>query len=218
MSSKRSLPSASLRGHYAGFITRYLAFLIDVLLVALASFLLVTIIRVTLSFFGFRDLAPATTSAGAPATITGLSPGAMTLLRWLLTVLGSFLGFGIYSIIAWLLVGKTAGKALMGLRGLGHDGRRLSVRQAVVRALGYYVSGLPLFLGFLWVLGDDRRQAWHDKLAGTFVVYEWDARNEERYVVAVNKWRAAHRQRRQEHDDAAQTVIEGDAEARTNDG
>ena len=204
------LPPPSQRGHYAGFVTRYLAFLLDVLLVAVAAFLLVTILRVTLAFFGFRGLALHTTSAG-------LSSGADLLLRWLLTMTGGFLGFGIYSIIGWLLVGKTAGKALMGLRVLGQAGHGLSLRQAVVRAIGYYVSALALFLGFLWVLADDRRQAWHDKLAGTFVVYEWDARHEERYVAALSEWRAAL-SRRRGRDRPAPTIIEDDAHARTNDG
>lgn len=44
------------------------------------------------------------------------------------------------------------------------------------RVLGYYISFLALFLGFLWVLVDDRRQGWHDKIADTIVVYDWEAR------------------------------------------
>lgn len=31
------------------------------------------------------------------------------------------------------------------------------------------------FLGFLVILADDRRQAWHDKIARTCVVYSWGA-------------------------------------------
>ena len=30
-----------------------------------------------------------------------------------------------------------------------------------------------LFPGYLWVLVDNRRQGFHDKLAGTFVIYSW---------------------------------------------
>ena len=32
------------------------------------------------------------------------------------------------------------------------------------------LSSLPLFLGFLWIVFDSRKQGWHDKLAGTVVV------------------------------------------------
>jgi glyoxylase-like metal-dependent hydrolase (beta-lactamase superfamily II) len=43
-------------------------------------------------------------------------------------------------------------------------------RRLLVRYLGYYVSTLPLMLGFLWIAFDPRKQGWHDKMAGTVVV------------------------------------------------
>jgi uncharacterized RDD family membrane protein YckC len=46
---------------------------------------------------------------------------------------------------------------------------------ALRRFIGYFISGI-LFLGFLWVLLDSRRQGWHDKIAGTFVIYSWEAK------------------------------------------
>ena len=191
-------PPDSLRGHPAGFVTRYVAFLLDVLVVAFVSFLFVTILQVTLEFFGIDALMTLAAQSREASRQTVVLGGAM---RWLLTVVGGFLTFGIYSIVAWLLVGKTVGKALMGLRVLGQDGRRLTFSQALIRALSYYISGLALFIGFLWVLVDDRRQAWHDKLARTIVVYEWDAQYEERLVGAVrvldesNQRRQAARER-----------------------
>ncbi len=49
-------------------------------------------------------------------------------------------------------------------------GEQPSVKQYLVRYLGYYVSIIPLFLGIIWVAFDKRKQGWHDKLAGTVVV------------------------------------------------
>ncbi len=46
----------------------------------------------------------------------------------------------------------------------------LSNGQAIGRYLAYYVSSIPLGLGLLWVAFDRRKQGWHDKLAGTFVI------------------------------------------------
>ncbi|MBN1351073.1 peptidylprolyl isomerase [candidate division KSB1 bacterium] len=41
----------------------------------------------------------------------------------------------------------------------------------IIRELiGKIISAVPLFLGFLWALWDERRQAWHDKIAGTVVI------------------------------------------------
>jgi uncharacterized RDD family membrane protein YckC len=37
-------------------------------------------------------------------------------------------------------------------------------------------------LGFFWILIDDRRQGWHDKIAGTLVIYTWEAHHEERFL------------------------------------
>lgn len=200
-------PPDSLRGHPAGFVTRYIAFLLDVLVVALASFLFVTVVRVTLDFFGINALVTSAAESREVARQTVVLSGA---LRWLLTVAGGFLTFGIYSIVAWMLVGKTVGKALMGLRVLGQDGRRVTFTQAIIRALSYYVSGLALFIGFLWVLVDDRRQAWHDKLARTIVVYEWDAQYEERLVNAVQTLDQSNQRRLAAREQAARLAAEKD--------
>jgi uncharacterized RDD family membrane protein YckC len=49
-------------------------------------------------------------------------------------------------------------------------GNSLSVGQSIGRYLAYFVSTIPLCLGFLWIAFDPRKQGWHDKLAGTVVV------------------------------------------------
>jgi len=36
--------------------------------------------------------------------------------------------------------------------------------------IGRWLSGLLFGLGYLWILLDKDRQAWHDKLASTYVV------------------------------------------------
>jgi uncharacterized RDD family membrane protein YckC len=46
----------------------------------------------------------------------------------------------------------------------------------VRRFLGYILSIFAMWIGFLWILLDNRRQGWPDKIAGTFVIYAWDAR------------------------------------------
>jgi len=34
----------------------------------------------------------------------------------------------------------------------------------------YLISKLALYLGFIWIAFDRRKQGWHDKIAGTVVV------------------------------------------------
>ena len=50
------------------------------------------------------------------------------------------------------------------------DGGPISGGQALLRLVGYWVSGLVFYLGFIWVFVDKRRRGWHDLIAGTVVV------------------------------------------------
>lgn len=166
-----NIPS-SLRGHYAGFVTRFIAFAIDLLLVIITQVTVLLFTRLLLDFFGLNDLAQAIFDP-AESTNTSL---LINLLRWGIAVFGSSILFAIYTITLWLLVDKTLGQALLGLRVVRTNGRPLTFRPALRRVLGYYVSFFALCLGFLWILIDDRRQGWHDKIADTVVVYDWEAR------------------------------------------
>lgn len=47
----------------------------------------------------------------------------------------------------------------------------VSRKQAIIRYLAYFVSFVPLGLGYVWVAFDQRKQGWHDKIAGTVVIY-----------------------------------------------
>jgi uncharacterized RDD family membrane protein YckC len=73
----------------------------------------------------------------------------------------------------------------MGLRVVTIDGKPLTFGRAVVRMFGYFISTVPLYLGFAWVLIDNRRQGWHDKLARTCVIYDWEARHGGRVMTGV---------------------------------
>lgn len=42
--------------------------------------------------------------------------------------------------------------------------------QFMMRYAGYYLSSLVFGLGFLWVLWDEKKQGWHDKIANTIVI------------------------------------------------
>ena len=50
------------------------------------------------------------------------------------------------------------------------DGGRINAGTALLRLVGYWVSGFAFSLGYIWILIDKRRRGWHDLLAGTIVV------------------------------------------------
>jgi uncharacterized RDD family membrane protein YckC len=82
----------------------------------------------------------------------------------------------IYFAYWWGLNGKTPGGSLFGVQVLTDDGRDVTGRRAIGRTLAFPLSFLILCLGFLGILLGDRRRALHDVIAGTVVVYSWDAR------------------------------------------
>lgn len=77
----------------------------------------------------------------------------------------------------WVKLFGTPGKLLMGCQVVDADSAEpVSIRQGILRYLGYYVSALPLGLGFLWIAWDPRKQGFHDKIANTVVLYNADLR------------------------------------------
>jgi uncharacterized RDD family membrane protein YckC len=82
------------------------------------------------------------------------------------------IGLGmVYTVGLWWATGATLGKAVMGLKVIAANGyESIDGGTAVLRYVGYIVSMLPCYLGFLWVAVDPQKQAWHDKIAKTRVV------------------------------------------------
>ncbi len=145
-------PPPTLYGQYAGFTTRLVAFVLDRLIV-------VGLLALSVPAWRFIE-------AALP-----LTPFTDALGKAIIVALPLVFS-SLYNISFWLLAGQTPGKRIMGLRVIRTDGRRIGLLSAVVRDLAYWLSAL-LFLGFLWILVDERRQGWHDKLARTLVVYSW---------------------------------------------
>jgi uncharacterized RDD family membrane protein YckC len=169
--------SVNLLGHYAGFISRLTAFIVDTLIISASVVATTWFVSVTTTTFRF-------------GTFIGFSvdsiPGVRSLVEILtgpiVTGLVTFLYILSYHVFFWIIAGQTPGKALIGLRIVTLDGHRLTPWRAFIRFLAYFISAIPLYLGFLWVIIDDYRQGWHDKLAGTYVIYAWAARPDELFL------------------------------------
>lgn len=80
------------------------------------------------------------------------------------------LALAAYGAVMWKLKGTTVGGILCNLKVVRVDGREIDWGTAAVRALSCFLSLAALGLGFLWIVFDPSRQAWHDKIAGTAVV------------------------------------------------
>src|SRR5262252_2284802 len=148
--------SVTAQGHYAGSVSRFLAYAIDLL-----------------ASTGVFGLALAGISYAAQI-VTGaqIHWNRQDIVVIVLYVAWEFFYFG-YS---WAVSGRTFGMAVLGVRVVRADGAAAEPRRGVVRALVFPLSFLLLGLGFLGILVQRERRALHDLIAGTAVIYEWDAR------------------------------------------
>ena len=77
----------------------------------------------------------------------------------------------IYFPYYWSNSGQTPGMTMMGIRVVrDRDGGPVTSGQAVLRLLGYWVSGAVFYIGYIWIFIDKRKRGWHDLIAGTVVV------------------------------------------------
>ena len=77
----------------------------------------------------------------------------------------------IVTIIIWIKFSSDFGKMLYRAKIVDASTyQKPTTKQFIIRYLGYYLSLLPLGLGYFWVIWDTKKQAWHDKLAHTIVI------------------------------------------------
>ncbi len=75
-----------------------------------------------------------------------------------------------YPVVLWGWKATTIGGIICHLRVTRVDGAPLKFSDSLVRGLSCIVSAVPAGLGWFWVIWDPKKQAWHDKIAGTYVV------------------------------------------------
>ena len=155
---------------YATFNDRSLAFTIDLAII----FTLLMPVLLPLSRLLYAD-APNPLLSG---TLRQLSFAQAWQLLWdsgylsalLLDYIAHFLLFGALILGCWAKYACTPGKWVMRMRIVdAATGGKPSFKQLMLRYCAYILSALPLTAGFLWILADDKRRAWHDIIAGTTV-------------------------------------------------
>ena len=134
---------------YAGFRIRLAAQLIDLIVLAAACWVLLTMIYGS-EYWLSDDLY----HGSWDIFFSCILPPVATIWFW-----QRYLG--------------TPGKLLLNLKVVDlRSGRKMSSGQSIWRYVAYLLSSIPLCFGLVWIAVDKRKQGWHDKLAGTAVIYE----------------------------------------------
>lgn len=135
---------------YGGFWLRFVAYLIDVVILNIVVFIISFVVGLALGI-------------GA----VGMGEGT-----------GRDVGSAIGLVLSWLYfalqesseAGATLGKRAVGLRVLRGDGMRLSFGRATGRFFAKFLSGLILLIGFIMAGFTERKRALHDMIADTVVI------------------------------------------------
>lgn len=153
------LPSdvIELQGDRAGFVSRALAAIIDVLIVVLI--VLGTIAVLWIVSFIVDPMSPGTPLTDAEHRIPGVA--WMILYGYCLNVL--------YWTVFWSTGGRTVGNLIMGLRVVNYRGKHPRFLGALLRAL--FCTVFPF--GLLWVIVSGANRSVQDVVLRTSVIYDW---------------------------------------------
>jgi uncharacterized RDD family membrane protein YckC len=147
---------------YASFGARLGAVIIDALIAI--PFAIPGIIALLAGGRTIRDC----TVNDVPGRCETPSNGAIALAVLLYTA-----GFIAYLIIYCRMVsrGQSWGQKVTGVRVVDQEtGASISAWRVLGRQLARILSGAICYIGYLWMLWDNRKQTWHDKIVGTVVV------------------------------------------------
>jgi uncharacterized RDD family membrane protein YckC len=155
----RQLPrmdrAVALQGHYAGSVSRFLAFVVDVFLSGTLFSIGVALVLFALQIVTGVEWAP--TDGGFVIELS--------YVGWLF----------VYFAVPTAVAGRTVGKAILGLFVVRADGSNVDLAGAALRTAAFPLSFLVLGIGFLLGLVRRDRRMLHDLVARTCVVYAWDA-------------------------------------------
>lgn len=134
---------------YAGFWWRVLASIIDSIL------FMIVLVPLTIAVVGFDEYTSQTKGFfGGPAEV---------FLTWVVPI--------VTYVLFWKFKQGTPGKLLLSIKIIDEKTHGpLSWGQCIGRYVSYWLSGIVLLLGYLWVGWEPRKRGWHDMLAGTLVV------------------------------------------------
>jgi len=149
---------------YAGFWIRFVARLIDGILLFIVGFIVtlpLTFLGVGSALSGAAQQDPAAAMSALPAMLA--AQGISSLIRLALGVA--------YEAYFLSTRGATLGKMALGLKVIRTDGGPISIGLAVGRYFAQILSAIILLIGYIMAGFDPQKRALHDRLCNTYVIY-----------------------------------------------
>ncbi|MEK6962974.1 MAG: RDD family protein [Nanoarchaeota archaeon] len=139
---------SAYKGEYAGFWTRFIAYIIDGIILMVGLHILGVALQTTLLQFT-------------------LYPDPTTSIQR--SIAGGIVGL-LYFVPFEGATGATPGKMFLGLKILKENKEPITYVTAIIRYFGRIPALLIFGLGYIWIAFDKKKQGWHDKIAKTIVV------------------------------------------------
>ncbi|MGK7396218.1 MAG: RDD family protein [Candidatus Cyclobacteriaceae bacterium M3_2C_046] len=153
--------------NYAGFFIRFIAFIIDNIILGVVYFIVITPI------IGVLGLGVSASGANLDNMDEA---GAMALMG---TIMGASMGIYLISmVVGWIYFAAmessskqaTLGKMVVGIKVTGMNGEQLSFGKATIRYIGKVISGMIMLIGYIIAAFTEKKQALHDFIASTVVI------------------------------------------------
>ena len=148
---------------YAGFWWRFLAVIIDGIVLNIAQWILI------MPFLGIMGI-----------TMYGMNQGNMDEESAILMIMSMIPIISISAAVSWLYYALmessklrgTLGKMALNIRVTDMDGERISFGRATGRYFGKIISGMIMMIGYIMAGFTDKKQSLHDMMAGCLVIKE----------------------------------------------
>ncbi len=155
-------PAARPAVAYAGFWLRFVAFIIDAIVLYIVGMI------VTLPFAASMGMGMRGMMTGRPPNMEELLPFIHLMFR--LALIRIVLNWLYYSLLESSVWQGTLGKKALGLEVTDLDGNRISFGRATGRFFAKFISAIILFIGYIMAGFTEKKQALHDIIAGTLVI------------------------------------------------
>ena len=155
---------------YAGFWLRFVAYIIDSLIINAVLFGGAIFIGIIIGFIAGLTGRTIHSDDWNSSSINGAAGVGIALLEFVI--------WAAFIVAIWLYFAlmesgpgqATLGKKALGLKVTNLEGQRIGFGAASGRFFGKIISGMILMIGYIMAAFTERKQALHDMLAGTLVV------------------------------------------------